>query len=159
MRNPEILRLFECAREGIATRCRALAERQAIARPRWGAPGIRIGRKAVTHMSPGHGGAMARMCNAANRPKPGCPTCDDLFSVDIMYLSCRTSNDAGYALGSSTTGAESILRAQVMGKFNKYVGLDVHKETIAVSVAEANGDVSEILCAEVGLRNLIASHW
>lgn len=26
-----------------------------------------------------------------------------------------------------------------MGKFSKYVGLDVHKETIAVSVAEANG--------------------
>ena len=26
-----------------------------------------------------------------------------------------------------------------MGEFSKYVGLDVHKETIAVSVAEANG--------------------
>ena len=26
-----------------------------------------------------------------------------------------------------------------MNEFSKYVGLDVHKETIAVSVAEANG--------------------
>ena len=26
-----------------------------------------------------------------------------------------------------------------MKEFSKYVGLDVHKETIAVSVAEANG--------------------
>ena len=31
------------------------------------------------------------------------------------------------------------LRGQVIKEFNKYVGLDVHKETIAASVAEANG--------------------
>src|ERR1017187_6784876 len=39
----------------------------------------------------------------------------------------------------STEGAEPQLRGQVMKEFTKYVGLDVHKETIAVSVAEAGG--------------------
>ncbi len=31
-----------------------------------------------------------------------------------------------------------------MKRFSKYVGLDVHKETIAVAVAEANGGEASV---------------
>lgn len=36
-----------------------------------------------------------------------------------------------------------------MNEFNKYVGLDVHKETIAVSVAEGNGGQQGCFIGEV----------
>jgi hypothetical protein len=38
-------------------------------------------------------------------------------------------------LGFSTEGAEPKLRRQIVSEFIKYVGMDVHKETIAVAVA------------------------
>lgn len=38
----------------------------------------------------------------------------------------------------STSAQSRNQGEQVMKKFNNYIGLDVHKETIAVSVAEAN---------------------
>jgi transposase len=42
-------------------------------------------------------------------------------------------------LGFSTEGAEPKLRRQVVDKFIKYVGMDVHKVTIAVAVAPSGG--------------------
>jgi hypothetical protein len=38
----------------------------------------------------------------------------------------------------STPSAEPPLRRQVLEQFSKYIGLDVHKETIAVAIAEGN---------------------
>lgn len=46
-----------------------------------------------------------------------------------------------------------------MEKFSKYVGLDLHKETIAVSVAEANGGevryVGEIANTPAAVEKLV----
>ena len=39
----------------------------------------------------------------------------------------------------STLGAEPQSRRQIIKQFSKYVGLDVHKATIVVAVAEADG--------------------
>ena len=40
-------------------------------------------------------------------------------------------------LEMDTPYTEPKLRGQVMKEFSKYVGLDVHKDTIAVSIADA----------------------
>ena len=42
-------------------------------------------------------------------------------------------------MGFSTDGAEPTLRRQIANDFIKYVGIDVHKETIPVSVAPSEG--------------------
>jgi transposase len=58
---------------------------------------------------------------------------------DIMYRPARP-RVTRIKLGAETPTAQSRNRGgQVMQEHSKFVGLDVHKETIAVSVAEANG--------------------
>jgi hypothetical protein len=77
--------------------------------------------------------------------------------LDLLYLKRR-----GLSLRLRSPKAQSRNRGeQVVKQFSKFVGIDVHKATIAVSVADANGCevryVGEIANTPAAIEKLVGS--